>query len=262
MGSDRSNRVAAEVGCGRATDETAEARRIRAEYLRRRQEIPADQYSPTNPVTLFMLQQRERHDLAALRREGQFPLAGKRVLEVGCGSEGWLRGLESDGCARHDLAGIDLDPRRVEAARRKLAAVRDERGAVIAPGADIRCGCATALPWEDGSFDLVVQSTVLTSVLDPGMRRGIAAEMVRVLRPGGRILWYDYAYNNPRNANVRGIGRGEVRSLFPGCGVTLERTTLAPPIARRVVPYSWLAAVVLESLTILNTHLLAVVSKG
>jgi SAM-dependent methyltransferase len=262
MRSDRSDRVATEGGCGRATDVTAEARRIRSEYIRRRQEIPPDQYSPTNPATLFMLQQRERHALAALRREGLFPLAGNRVLEVGCGSEGWLRGFESYGCARQDLAGIDLDPLRVEAARRKLAPVRDEQGAVLTPGADIRCGCASSLPWDDGSFDLVVQSTVLTSVLDPGMRRGIAAEMARVLRLGGRILWYDFAYNNPRNANVRGIDRRELRSLFPGCEMRLKKVTLAPPIARRVAPSSWLAALLLESMTVLNTHLLAIIRKA
>jgi SAM-dependent methyltransferase len=59
------------------------------------------------------------------------------------------------------------------------------------PDLDVRAGSATELPFEDGSFDLVNQFTVLSSVLDPDVRAAIAGEMRRVARPGGVLLSYD-----------------------------------------------------------------------
>ena len=68
------------------------------------------------------------------------------------------------------------------------------------------------------------------------MKQAIAREMLRVLKPQGSILWYDFFMDNPRNSNVRGIGRRELASLFPDCRIWLRRVTLAPPLARRIVP--------------------------
>jgi SAM-dependent methyltransferase len=238
-----------------------EVERIRVEYQRRSRDLPPDHYSLTKPVNLFFAQQRTRHALAALRRGQLLPLLGKRALEIGCGSGGWLPLLESFGVARGNLAGIDLDAARVARARQSLSAHWSERGELLSPGADIRLGDATRLPWPDGSFDLVVQSTVFTSVLDDTMRRALASEMIRVIAPQGGILWYDFLFNNPCNPNVRGIGRGEIESLFPGCRVDLRRITLAPPIARRVVPWSWLTALAIEGTTVLNTHFMGLIRK-
>jgi len=86
--------------------------------------------------------------------------------------------------------------------------------------------------------------------------------MRRVLEPGGVILWYDFRYDNPRNPHVRGIGAREIRSLFPGCTVRLRRVTLAPPIARRLVPFSWTVAYLVEKLPLLRTHYLGVIYKS
>ena len=53
-------------------------------------------------------------------------------------------------------------------------------------------GNAAALAFPDATFDLVVQSTVFTSVLDATMKHQMAAEMLRVVKDDGVILWYDY----------------------------------------------------------------------
>ena len=53
--------------------------------------------------------------------------------------------------------------------------------------------------------------------------------MLRVVKPQGLILWYDFRYNNPRNPNVQGIGATEIRGLSPGRQVELRKVTLAPP---------------------------------
>jgi hypothetical protein len=76
------------------------------------------------------------------------------------------------------------------------------------------------------------------------------------------LIWYDFLFNNPKNPHVRGIGAREIRSLFPGCAVTLKRITLAPPIARRLVPITWIGSLILERLFIFNTHYLGIIRKA
>jgi hypothetical protein len=83
--------------------------------------------------------------------------------------------------------------------------------------------------------------------------------MRRVLKPDGAILWYDFSYNNPRNPAVRKVSANEIKALFTDCDVDLARVSLAPPIARRLVERSWLAASVLERLKLLNTHYFGVI---
>jgi ubiquinone/menaquinone biosynthesis C-methylase UbiE len=98
----------------------------------------------------------------------------------------------------------------------------------------VACGTASELPFPDHSFDLVSQFMLFTSVLDLRMRFQIAEEIDRVLAPGGRFLWYDFAFNNPANPDVRGIHLAEVRKLFPAFSIKSRRITLAPPLGRAI----------------------------
>src|SRR5205814_10331318 len=112
------------------------------------------------------------------------------------------------------------------------------------------------LPLRSASFDLVAQFTVFTSILEPALKRQVALEMTRVTKPDGLILWYDFAFDNPKNRDVRGIAKREIRKLFPGCSVKLQRVTLAPPLTRRLASRSWLVCSILEAIPLLRTHLL------
>ena len=226
-----------------------EADRILEEHRRRDRELPAGFYDLDRPANLFLRHGQERALRDALERSGLLPLSGRRLLEVGCGSGNWLEILERFGARREGISGIDLDPGRAAACAARF------------PGADIRSGDASVLPWESGSFDLVFQGTVFSSILDPGMRRAVASEMLRVLAPAGAVLWYDFFMDNPANPNVRGVRRREMESLFPGCRVDLRRATLAPPLARRIVPVSWTLAAVLESLRVFDTHYLGMIRR-
>lgn len=221
--------------------------RIRREYERREREIPADYYSLARPAALFGYTERVRQVIAALRREALYPPAGLDICEVGCGTGQWLADLVTWGADPARMAGIDLLEGRLQTARQRL------------PAADLRAGDAAELPWPNESFDLVVQSTLFTSILDPDLKRRVALQMLRVLRPGGRILWYDFFRNNPKNPHVRGVGTAEIRALFPGRRVELRRVTLAPPLARLVVPVSRRLALLLEKLPFLRTHYLGVI---
>ena len=61
---------------------------------------------------------------------------------------------------------------------------------------------------------------------------------------------------------VKGVGKQEIKKLFPNCKFEFHRITLAPPIARLLVPVSWILCELLEKLKIFNTHYLAVIKKG
>lgn len=226
-----------------------ERERLLAEYRRRAREIPAERYAAWQPAEILMRDERKRLAAGFLHRAGAFPDAGTPCLEIGYGRLGWLADLLSWGVAEASLHGVELDAERAAESRRLL------------PAADLRTGDASQLPFDDESFGLVVASTVFTSVLDEGMRRSIASEIERTLRPGGALLWYDFRFNSPRNPNVRGIGRRELRALFPHLEGEIRSLTLAPPLARLIAPWSFRAAVVLGGLPPLRSHLIAVLRK-
>ena len=59
-----------------------------------------------------------------------------------------------------------------------------------------------------------------------------------------------------------GFEAAEIRSLFPESRVDLRKITLAPPLARRVVPISSISALLLEKLPFVRTHYLGVIRKS
>jgi len=232
-----------------ASVEVGERQRMLAENRRRDAEVPAERYAAWDPAETSMRLERRRLAGRMLHRAGAFPGVGTPCLEVGYGALGWLGELVAWGVAERRLHGMELDAERAARAREVL------------PAADLRVGDAAELPWPEASFGLVVASTVFTSVLAPATRRRMAAEIVRVLRPGGALLWYDLRVDNPRNRAVRGIGRRQLRELVAPLTGEIRSLTLAPPLARRVAPRSHLAAELLAALPFLRTHLLAVLVK-
>jgi len=226
----------------------AETERIKAAYRRRQ---CGDLYSWFNPGQLFLLQERERQVLNLLRHLGLNRLEGQKILEVGCYNGYWLGEFIKWGARPENLAGIDLFYEYLVEARSSQS-----------PKVSLVQANAAFLPLASSTFDLVLQSTVFTSILDAAMKQAVAKEMLRVLKPRGHILWYDYYRHNPWNKDVRGVKRGEIYRLFPGCEIKLSRLTLAPPLARLLVPYSPLFCSILEKLLFLNTHYLGIISKA
>lgn len=238
-----------------------EEARVRAAYARRARDVPQDRYALYRPEWIHVRSMQLEALAGALLEEDLVPFGSRSILEVGCGSGQWLVEFESMGAQRARLAGLDLDASRLETAGARLSERRDPTGRIISEGADLRAGNAADLPWRDGSFDIVFQSTLFTSVLDRQTKRDIAAEMVRVLRPDGVILWYDFLYDNPRNSDVKGIRRREIERLFPDFDASLRRVTLAPPLSRMLAPRSRILATALERLRFLNTHYLGVLRR-
>ena len=114
---------------------------------------------------------------------GQAGLAdGQRVLEIGCGT-GNLTLLAKRSRPGAELVGSDPDPLALARAQRKarrLTGIRFERG------------YAQRLPYPDASFDRVL-SAMMFHHLDPDAKAAAAAEVARVLRPGGSLHLADFA---------------------------------------------------------------------
>jgi len=231
------------------SESEAARQRILAANAARRAEVDGGRYAPSNAAELFMTGGRRREAALLLAALGVFPREGTKVLEIGCGEGGLLPDLLSFRLAADDLHGVDLDPARLAVARRRL------------PGCHFAEADAAALPFAGGSFDLVVASTVFSSILEQPLQAAVAAEVCRVLAPGGAYLHYDLAVGNPRNANVRGVSARRLAALFPGLRGQVRRVTLAPPLCRALLPRFGPLAALLEGLPFLRSHLLAVLLK-
>jgi SAM-dependent methyltransferase len=198
----------------------------------------------------FQDQEREWHVLRLLDQYRLLPLAGKKILEVGCGTGRWLRDLIAWGADPENVIGVELLQASAARARR-----------LCPQSVTIECGNAAELRYAAQTFDIVLQATVFTSVLDQEMKRAMAAEMLRVLRPRGVILWYDFSTRNQRSPYVRPVTKEEIRGLFPGCALELRRVTLAAPLTRLLAGRSWMACSLLSRLPPLCTHYLGAVRR-
>jgi len=107
--------------------------------------------------------------------------AGGRVLDVGCGP-GHLANRLARGQGL-EVTGLDLDPAMIERARANA-----ERGVAAERRPTFVVGGVAALPFPEGSFDLVVSTLSMHHWADA--TAGLA-EIGRVLRPGGRALVWD-----------------------------------------------------------------------
>jgi SAM-dependent methyltransferase len=226
-----------------------ELERIRLAYARR---TNCSAYSMFEPAQMLAVQERERKLLRLLARFGySTALENARILDVGCGTGFGIREFLRWGARPENLYGIDLLPERIAQAKHLCPAATT-----------LLCQSATEIGESNGSFDLILQSTVFTSILDAQMKQRIAAEMLRLLSPAGLIVWYDFHVSNPANPDVRGVPRKEVARLFPRCEIHLEKLTLAPPIGRRIARISHSLYAAFSAVGILNTHYLGVIKKA
>ena len=134
---------------------------------------------------------------AAMRRQALVPLkralagnsvagnsvagpGGARLLDLACGTGRFLREVKTNYPRLH-VTGLDLSPHYLSAARRELAPWSRTRFVE---------GMAEAMPFADAEFD-VVTCIYLFHELPPRIRRAAVAEIRRVLRPGGTLIFVD-----------------------------------------------------------------------
>ncbi|MCW5692750.1 MAG: class I SAM-dependent methyltransferase [Pseudolabrys sp.] len=135
---------------------------------------------------------------------------GARVADLGCGS-----GVFTDRLRRRGYActGVDLSPKLVRIARENF------------PGIEFIEGDIEHLPFADGSFDGVLLAGVLHHLPH---RAQCAAEIKRILRPGGRFVAFDPNRFNP----FMYLYRDRTSPLYSSVGVTEnERPIIAREMA-------------------------------
>ena len=136
---------------------------------------------------------------------GQFK-SGDRVADLGCGSGVFTDLLRRHGCVP---TGLDISPKLIELGRRKY------------PGIEFLEGDAENLPFPDASFDGVLLAGIVHHFPEPAR---MAAEVYRVLRPGGHFVAFDPNRMNP----FMYLYRDRSSPLYSSVGVTEnERPVLA-----------------------------------
>ena len=167
--------------------------RLKAEYfLRDHSSRVLNKYSVFDKTHLFTIQQRQRSVIHELRKLGITHLQGLRILDLGCGRGNNLLELSTYGALPDLSHGCDLIFDRVSEAKRKN------------PLLPLSCVDGQFLPYPKQCFDIVLQFTVFSSILDDQIKHNIAKEILRVLKPGGCLLWYDF-WTNPTNPQTKGI---------------------------------------------------------
>lgn len=155
-------------------------------------------------LVAYLLAAEQRLDVSAMHAIGRLLAPappGGHVLDAGCGVGGAALKLAQDVGPEGTVVGIDLSETMVAVASgRAVGPVRFEVGDV------------TALSYPDGEFDLVRCERVLQHVSDVDLA---VRELVRVCRPGGRVLlldtdWTTLAVDPDDPVLVRGL------SEFPG----------------------------------------------
>lgn len=151
---------------------------------------------------------------------------GDHALDVACGTGELSRILAEQVGPEGRVWGIDLSPGMVEVGRRKLAA------AGLSDRVTLQTGNALELPFEDDRFDCVATSFALRNMADI---RTAVREMVRVARPGGRVVCLELSH--PPSPLVRYPYQWYFFKVVPWLGRWNERRFRK---AGKLSPYRWL----------------------
>jgi demethylmenaquinone methyltransferase/2-methoxy-6-polyprenyl-1,4-benzoquinol methylase/phosphoethanolamine N-methyltransferase len=140
--------------------------------------------------------------------------AGESVLDVACGSGNLTLTARNYTGPTGKVHGIDASPEMIEVARKKAAQA--------GTGVIFDVGLAEKLPFEDGTFDAVISRLAMHHLPDE-LKRAAFAEMLRVLKPGGRVLIADFV--KPSNHFL-----GHLTSLLVGPAMMETSAWSLPPL--------------------------------
>ena len=167
-----------------------------------------DGHAADDDYDVFTPQASARLIDAFVRLTGLKP--GARVADLGCGSGAFTSRLAQKG---YHCVGLDISAKLVDVGRRKF------------PYLELLTGDIEHLPFADASLDGALLSGVVHHFPDPSR---CAAEVARVLRPGGRFFAFDPNRMNP----FMWLYRDHASPFYSSVGVTEnERPVLAREVA-------------------------------
>lgn len=155
-----------------------------------------------------------KHRAIARMLDG-IPLAGSElVLDVGCGRGALLLAVArrlTGGTA----VGVDIWSRRDQAGNSRAAALVNAELEGVAERVRVEDADMRSLPFADATFDAVVSSLAVHNVRPRAERERALREMVRVLRPGGRIAIMDIAHADEYARTLVAAGLDDVHASAP-----------------------------------------------
>ena len=142
--------------------------------------------------------------LERLRLRGE-----ERVLDLGCG-RGAVLLLAAGHLTTGRAVGVDLWRRGDQSGNAAEATRHNAVAEGVADRVELHTADMTALPFEDGSFDVVVSSVAVHNVKGRAGRDRAIDEAVRVLRPGGWLLIADLWATRQYCAQLVKLGMADV----------------------------------------------------
>jgi arsenite methyltransferase len=160
------------------------------------------------------------------------------LLDLGCG-----RGLLLVGAARHlttgKAVGVDIWLPRAVSGNREASAIENAAAEGVAARVELRNADIRQLPFPDASFDIALSNFVLHEMNTAADRAKMLTEILRVLKPGGRLLLIDFIFTGECVATLKREGADADRTpvgrasywipaiLYPGifqlCQVTATK---------------------------------------
>jgi ubiquinone/menaquinone biosynthesis C-methylase UbiE len=156
---------------------------------------------------------------------------GEQVLDVGCGTGTLALDVARRVGTAGRVVGIDPSPEQIVRARAK-AARRYGAHALNTPAA-FQVGVIEQLPFPDQTFDVVLSTLMMHHLPAPLKRQGLA-EIVRVLKPGGRLVIADFARKQDHQGlatrfHAGGSSLGELAALVADAGLSQVDSKEMPP---------------------------------
>ena len=133
----------------------------------------------------------------------------ERVLDLGCG-RGAVLILAARRLTSGRAVGVDLWNRSDQFGNSPDAARRNAAAEGVADRVEVHTADMTALPFEEGTFDLVVSNVAVHNVRGGAGRDRAVDEAVRVLRPGGRLMIADLFGTRRYAAHLAQLGMLDV----------------------------------------------------
>ncbi|MBV9266499.1 MAG: hypothetical protein JO061_10060 [Acidobacteriaceae bacterium] len=183
---------------------------------------------------------------------GLSPLSNTRIFDAGCANGKWLDivckrwGANERNCAGNDVRDYIWNEWIAAHPNSKIDFVRQPTHELTLPR---------------GSFGVVHQSMMLSSIIDTGIRHRTCEVLWDLISPGGFLISYDF-WINPFNSRTHAIRMRDLQQLFPEAKLAYKRfITLAPPICRPLSRFGGSFVRELEKLRALNSHLLVALQR-